>query len=80
MRFVEGIMPDLILMDTNLPNIDGLEATQRIRKLKNASRVTIVFLSGHAQPKSRAEAIAAGGNESDLKKGRRVTAPTCASP
>ena len=62
-RFVEGIMPDLILMDTSLPNVDGLVATQRIRKLKTASKVTIIFLSGYAQPKSRAEAIAAGGDE-----------------
>jgi CheY-like chemotaxis protein len=62
-RFVEGLVPDLILMDTSLPKVDGLTAAQRIRNLKPASKVAIIFLSGHAQPKSRAEALAAGGDE-----------------
>jgi two-component system, OmpR family, phosphate regulon response regulator PhoB len=66
-RFVEELMPDLILMDTSLPIVDGLKATQRIRKLKSASKVTIIFLSGHAQPQSRAVAIAAGGDEYFVK-------------
>jgi CheY-like chemotaxis protein len=66
-RFVEGVMPDLILMDTTLPKVDGLMATRRIRELKNASRVRIIFLSGHAQLKSQAVAIAAGGDEYFVK-------------
>ena len=66
-RMVEGIMPDLILMDTSLPGVDGLRATERIRKLKNATKVTIIFLSGHAQPHSREMALAAGGDDYFVK-------------
>jgi two-component system phosphate regulon response regulator PhoB len=66
-RFVEGLVPDLILMDTSLPKLDGLKATQQIRNLKPASKVAIIFLSGHAQPQSRAVAIAAGGDEYFVK-------------
>jgi two-component system sensor histidine kinase BarA len=60
-------MPDLILMDTNLPRVDGITATERIRKLKNAGKLTIIFISGHAQPQSRELALAAGGDEYFLK-------------
>jgi CheY-like chemotaxis protein len=66
-RLVAGIMPDLILMDTNLPGIDGLMATKRIRELKSATKVTIIFLSGHAQPQSRDRALAAGGDDYFVK-------------
>jgi CheY-like chemotaxis protein len=55
--------PDLILMDTALPRLDGLQATRRIRELAALNDVPIVFLSGHAQPNFRAEALATGGND-----------------
>lgn len=59
----EVILPDLIIMDTSLKNMDGLEATRRIRKLTNNGNVPIVFLSGHVQPQARALALASGANE-----------------
>lgn len=55
--------PDLILMDTTLPNVDGLTATMRIRTVEALRSVPIIFLSGHAQPQVRAEALAIGGND-----------------
>ena len=59
----EVILPDLIIMDTSLRTVDGLEATRRIRRLTNNGDVPIVFLSGHAQPRARALALASGANE-----------------
>ena len=59
----ELILPDLIIMDTSLRSMDGLEATRRIRKLSNSGDVPIVFLSGHAQPQDRAVALASGAND-----------------
>ncbi len=53
--------PDLILMDSNLPLLDGLAATRRIRQSASPARaVPIIFLSGHAQPAAQAAAFAAG--------------------
>jgi DNA-binding response OmpR family regulator len=59
----ESVCPSLILMDTGLPRLDGLAATRRIRKITMLDNVPIIFISGHAQPNLRAEAIATGGND-----------------
>lgn len=56
----ESLHPDLILMDGTLPLLDGFAATRRIRGLASASDVPIVFISGHAQADSEAQAFAAG--------------------
>lgn len=55
--------PDLILMDAGLPMTDGFSVTRRIRQNQAVGHVPIVFLSGHALPASRAEALSAGGND-----------------
>ena len=59
----ETIRPDVIVMDTTLRNMDGLEATRRIRRISKIRNVPIVFLSGHAQPQARNMAMASGANE-----------------
>lgn len=62
-RVAETKHPDLILMDATLPRLDGLAATRRIRELATLQDVPIVFLSGHAQPAFRDEALSTGGND-----------------
>ncbi|HZI20350.1 MAG TPA: response regulator [Pyrinomonadaceae bacterium] len=57
---VGSVRVDLILMDTDLPLLDGYGATRRIRELPFAREVPIVFISGHAQPAAEARAFAAG--------------------
>ena len=54
---------DLILMDADLPLLDGYAATRRIRELIPTREVPIVFISGHAQPAAEAKAFAAGCND-----------------
>lgn len=56
----ENVNLDLILMDTDLPLLDGYTATRRIRERAAAREVPIVFLSGHAHPAAEARAFAAG--------------------
>ena len=52
--------PDLILMDVNLPDIDGLEATQRIRKLPEFATTPIIALTANAMVGDREKALQAG--------------------
>ena len=52
--------PDLILMDIQLPSIDGLEATKRIRASEADSEIPIVALTSYAMVGDREKALAAG--------------------
>ena len=58
----KNVHVDLILMDADLPVLDGYAATRRIRELTPTREVPIVFISGHAQPAAETKAFAAGGN------------------
>jgi CheY-like chemotaxis protein len=52
--------PDLIVMDLNLPGIDGWEATRRLKRQPATKDIPIIALSAHRGASHRAEAFAAG--------------------
>jgi len=54
---------DLILMDTDLPLLDGYAATSRIRENTRTHEIPIVMMSGHAEPAAQLKAFAAGCTE-----------------
>jgi len=55
--------PDLILMDWNMPRMDGLEATRRIRSEPGGRAIPIVMLTASAFDEQRTEAMAAGASD-----------------
>jgi CheY-like chemotaxis protein len=55
--------PDLILMDLDLPILDGIAATQRIRQQEHMESVPIVALTAYPLSYSRVKAFAKGCNE-----------------
>jgi CheY-like chemotaxis protein len=55
--------PDLIIMDVEMPQLDGLAATRRIRALKNFQRVPIVAVSAYGAEQYREHALEAGCDE-----------------
>ena len=60
MAAVENGAPELILMDIQLPGVDGLELTRRLRARPDLERVPIVALTAYAMPGDEALARQAG--------------------
>lgn len=55
--------PDLILMDIQMPGIDGIEAIQEIRRYPNVVDVPIIALTACAMEGDRDRCLEAGANE-----------------
>jgi DNA-binding NarL/FixJ family response regulator len=69
MDLVAKHLPDVVLMDMQMPVMDGVEATRRIKE--QWPTVRIIALTLH--PKYRAEALAAGVDVFLLKDGKADT-------
>jgi CheY-like chemotaxis protein len=59
--------PDLILMDLELPGIDGWEATRQLKNLPETSSIPVIAVSAHAMSGDRERALAAGCDEFEAK-------------
>ena len=52
--------PDAVVMDIRMPDINGFDAFERIRRLPGMEHVPIIFLSGQDQEDARSNALEAG--------------------
>jgi len=55
--------PDVILMDLNLPDVDGWEATKRIKANPQTASIPIIALTAHAVVGDEQRALQAGCND-----------------
>jgi signal transduction histidine kinase len=58
----QSLRPDIILMDLVMPDMDGIQAIQRLRTLPGFAVTPIVAVSASATPEVEARTLAAGAN------------------
>lgn len=63
----EREMPDLILMDMQMPVLDGYAATRRIKTSALTRAIPVIGLSSHAMAEHQDLAMAAGCDDYDTK-------------
>jgi CheY-like chemotaxis protein len=59
--------PDLIVMDLDLPVVDGWEATRRLKADPMTRDIPVIALTAHALAGSREKALAVGCDDFDTK-------------
>jgi two-component system, cell cycle response regulator DivK len=66
-EWAKHLLPDLIVMDLNLPGIDGWEATRRLKAQQETKDIPVIVLTAHTSKRSRDDAVAAGCDDYDTK-------------
>ena len=66
-EWAKTLQPDVIVMDLNLPGVDGCEATRRLKNQPETKEIPIIVLTADPKDKSREKALAAGCDEFELK-------------
>jgi CheY-like chemotaxis protein len=59
--------PELVVMDLGLPDIDGYEATRRLKADPGTAEIPVIVLSAHASAEARDRSFAAGCEEFETK-------------
>ncbi len=59
--------PELILMDIGMPQMDGYEATRRLKADPATKHIPVIALTAHASTNDRRQAMEAGADEYEPK-------------
>jgi len=59
-EWAKTLLPDLMLMDLNLPGMDGWEATRLLKSQPETKHIPIIVVTGRIGESSHEKALAAG--------------------
>lgn len=65
--FCKDKMPDVVLLDWNMPVMDGIECIKILRAIPGGAEAKVIFCSTYHQEEQVREAIAAGADEYIVK-------------
>lgn len=60
MLLLEKILPDLILLDVEMPEMSGYEAIRELKANSRTSKIPVIFLTGHTDMKNELEGLSLG--------------------
>lgn len=63
----QAMLPDIILMDLNLPVMDGIAATKLLKSDEKTAGIPVIVVSSHVFPGERESSMEAGCDEFETK-------------
>jgi CheY-like chemotaxis protein len=66
-RFLEAIIPDLILLDVRMPEMDGFQMCERLKADQRTRDIPVIFVSASNDPSDKVKAFHSGGADYILK-------------
>ena len=67
LAFLQDRTPDVIILDIDMPELDGYEMLERIRSKKYLGNVPVIFLTSSADKQHVIKAVACGANDYVIK-------------
>ncbi|MDD6036562.1 MAG: response regulator [Lachnospiraceae bacterium] len=71
LKFLSTNRPALVLLDIEMPDMDGFETLKAIRKIPDMAELPVIFLSASTDDETRDSALAAGGADYVVKPFRK---------
>lgn len=63
LRFLDKNVPDLILLDINMPEMDGFEVLERIRQMPECNHLPVVFLTADTDSETESKCLESGAQD-----------------
>ncbi len=57
---VDGVLPDVIVLDVMMPGMDGWEVAKRLKEVPETQRIPVILLTARSQEADRRKGLALG--------------------
>ncbi len=69
LRMIAGMKPDLVILDVNLPSMNGYQVCRRVKRDPDTANIPIIMLTAAMSPEETKEGLAAGADDYIHKDG-----------